>query len=100
MHFTVGRTPSSAPTSGKSMKPLFALLLLHCALVIVCAQGKQPAFDVIVKGGTIYNGTGTAPFKADVGIKGDRIVAIGRLNAADAVAVIDAQGLAVAPGFI
>lgn len=82
------------------MKLLFAALFLHLLLTVMFAQGKQPAFDLIVKGGTIYNGAGTAPFKGDVGIKGDRIVAVGRLNAADAKTVIDARGLAVAPGFI
>jgi len=82
------------------MKLLLAALLLQLSLTVVFAQGKQPVFDLIVKGGTIYNGTGTPPFKGDVGIKGDRIVAIGRLNAADAKTVIDAHGLAVAPGFI
>lgn len=82
------------------MKTLIAVLVLCISLTAVLAQGKQPRFDVIVKGGAIYNGAGTAPFKADIGIKADRIVAIGRLSAADAVTVIDAQGLAVAPGFI
>jgi N-acyl-D-amino-acid deacylase len=82
------------------MKTFCVGLMLFLPLASLFAQGKQPVFDVLVKGGTIYNGTGTAPFKADVGIKGDRIVAIGRLNAADAVTVIDANGLAVAPGFI
>ena len=42
----------------------------------------------------------TIPFEADVGIKGDRIVAIGKLERKDARTVVDARGLAVAPGFI
>lgn len=82
------------------MKLLFAVVVLHSSLIIIFAQGKEPAFDVIVKDGTIYNGTGTMPFKADIGIKGDRIVAVGRLKTADARTVVNAQGLAVAPGFI
>jgi len=76
---------------------LCALLFLTCAL---SAQPKSSAFDILIKGGTIYDGTGAAPIKADIGIKGDRIVAIGNLRDAQATTVIDASGLAVAPGFI
>ena len=57
-------------------------------------------FDVLIKGGTVYDGTGSAPINADVAINGDRIVAIRDLKNAQARTVIDARGLAVAPGFI
>jgi N-acyl-D-amino-acid deacylase len=57
-------------------------------------------FDVIIKGGTVYDGSGRAPIRADVGIRGDRISAVGNLSSAKADAVVDATGLAVAPGFI
>jgi N-acyl-D-amino-acid deacylase len=57
-------------------------------------------FDVIIKDGTVYDGSGTEPKQADVAIRGDRIVGIGDFKAAKAKAVIDAKGLAVAPGFI
>lgn len=56
-------------------------------------------FDVIIAGGTVYDGTGAAPYVADVGLAGDRIAAIGDLSYADG-ARVDAEGLAVAPGFI
>src|SRR5207302_3239389 len=49
---------------------------------------------------TVYDGTGTAPARADVAIRGDKIVAVGDLKDADAKLVVDAKGLAVAPGFI
>src|SRR4030095_13576856 len=49
---------------------------------------------------TVYDGTGRAPRRADVAIKGDRIVAVGDLAKARALSVVDARGLAVAPGFI
>jgi putative CocE/NonD family hydrolase len=58
------------------------------------------AFDVLIRGGMVYDGTGDAPRRADVGIKGDRIAAVGDLSAAAAKDVVDAKGLAVAPGFI
>jgi N-acyl-D-amino-acid deacylase len=65
------------------------------------AQTRGAAsFDVIIRGGTVYDGTGGAAKRADVGIKGDRITAVGNLKSAKAAAIIDATGLAVAPGFI
>src|SRR3982751_2088424 len=57
-------------------------------------------FDVIIRGGTVYDGTGGKPMRADIGIKGDRVVKIGDIGKATAGTVIDAAGLAVAPGFI
>jgi N-acyl-D-amino-acid deacylase len=57
-------------------------------------------FDVLIRGGTVYDGSGKAPARADVGVRGDKIVAIGDLARANAKTVIDAKGLAVAPGFI
>src|SRR5216110_2374656 len=57
-------------------------------------------FDLIIKDGTVYDGTGAEPKQADVAIRGDRIVGMGDFKSAKAKAVIDAQGLAVAPGFI
>src|SRR5215831_8957711 len=57
-------------------------------------------FDVIIRNGTIYDGTGAEPRQADVAIRGDRIAGIGDFKSAKANKVIDAKGLAVAPGFI
>jgi len=67
------------------------------------AAGQAPRigdFDVLIKGGMVYDGTGRAPRRVDVAIKGDRIVTIGNLRRARARNVVDARGLAVAPGFI
>jgi putative CocE/NonD family hydrolase len=58
------------------------------------------AFDVLIRGGTVYDGTGQPGRRADVGIKGDRIAAVGDLAGATAKEVVDANDLAVAPGFI
>ena len=57
-------------------------------------------FDLLISGGTVVDGSGGAPFIADVGICGDRIHAIGDLSAADARDRIDATGLIAAPGFV
>jgi N-acyl-D-amino-acid deacylase len=60
----------------------------------------QADFDVILRHGTIYDGSGGRPFVADVGLKADRIAALGDLAGQRAAREIDATGLAVAPGFI
>ena len=69
------------------------------------AQEPSPSpptadFDVVIRGGTVYDGTGNEPQQADVAIRGDRIAGIGDFKAAKAKTVIDAKGLAIAPGFI
>ena len=61
---------------------------------------EPPAFDVLIKGGTVYDGSGGPPRRADLGLRGDRIEAVGDLAGATGGAVIDATGLAVAPGFV
>ncbi len=57
-------------------------------------------FDVIIKNGHILDGSGGPWYAADIGIHGDRIVAIGKLGEAPAKKVIDAEGKIVSPGFI
>lgn len=61
------------------------------------------AFDLLISGGTVIDGTGSPRFDADVGVRGDRIVFVGEASHADAASAsrrIDAGGLIVAPGFI
>lgn len=80
---------------------VFLFLAIAAAWLVADSAGSQPApFDLVVRGGRIVDGTGSPWFVADVGIKGDTIVAIRpRLDPAGA-RVIDAQGLVVAPGFV
>src|SRR6266576_1901876 len=56
-------------------------------------------FDIIIKGGTVYDGTGGEDHVADVAIRGDRIAGVGDFAKASAKKTIDARGLSVAPGF-
>jgi len=70
------------------------------ATAVTWLHGQEPAFDLIVRGGRIVDGTGNPWFAGDVGIRGDRIAAVGQLTAARARREIDARGLVVAPGFI
>jgi len=73
----------------------FSLLLAATSVSITAAD-----FDVIIKNGAVYNGTGSDAQHVDLAIRGDRIAGVGDYKNAKAKTVIDARGLAVAPGFI
>jgi N-acyl-D-aspartate/D-glutamate deacylase len=59
-----------------------------------------PPFDLVIRNGTVYDGTGAPGQRADVAIRGDRVAAVGALGGARAARSMDATGMAVAPGFI
>jgi N-acyl-D-amino-acid deacylase len=67
-----------------------------------CQPGETPAttYDLVLRGGTVYDGSGEPPVQADVGIRGDTIAAIGDVGEATASETLDVSGLALAPGFI
>jgi N-acyl-D-aspartate/D-glutamate deacylase len=81
-------------------------LSLRCSLAICAvllapaAWAEEAAYDIVICNGKIVDGTGNPWFRGDVAIRGDRIVAVGRVPAAAAKREIDARGLVVAPGFI
>ena len=75
---------------------VFAAFVL--TLAVACAP--QESYDVIIRGGTVYDGTGASGARVDVGIRGDAIAAIGDLSGATGRTTVDAPTLAVAPGFI
>lgn len=79
------------------MKYLFILFIL-CVTIAAC--NNAPVYDTIIRNGTIYDGNGGEPYKADVAINADTIAFIGDLKNATAKNDIDAKGKAVAPGFI
>ena len=69
-------------------------------LLVLAGCSAQQDYDVIIRNGTIYDGSGDAPFVGDVGIRGDAIAEVGKLTEVRGETEIDAGGLAVAPGFI
>lgn len=73
---------------------------LFLFLVLAACGGKEADYDIILRGGTLYDGLGGDPVVADIAISGDRIAAIGDLSAFSAHNAYDVRGKAVAPGFI
>src|SRR5436190_13785991 len=93
------RRPHRGNVMRRFLLPLAALLTTTASVARPPAVTPPPAFEIVIHGGTIVDGSGAAPFAGDVGIKGDRIVAVaptlppGGRN-------LDAKGLVVAPGFV
>jgi len=89
MHLPIGR--------------LVRLTLAACAVLVLASpawSADEAPYDLVIRNGKIVDGTGNPWFVGDVAIRGDRIVAVGRIPAAEAKREIDAKGLVVAPGFI
>ncbi len=78
------------------------MVILAATAAAAFAQSNQtaPAYDIVIQGGRIVDGAGNPWYMGDVAIRGDRIVAIGKLPGAKAKRVIDARGMVVSPGFI
>ena len=82
------------------MKISSAFILAVAALFATSAAPAPPSYSVLIHGGTIYDGSGQAPFVGDVALKGDRIVYVGPHAPGRGARTIDAKGKAVSPGFI
>lgn len=89
------------------MRRLIGLAAVSVVLLSACQtppaaapKAAAPDYDLIIRHGSVYDGSGGAPLAADVGVRGQRIVAVGDLSKAHAAREVDAKGLAVAPGFI
>jgi len=76
------------------------LLLFLGAPLATAALAQEPAYDLLIRGGRIIDGSGNPWFAGEVAVKGGKIVAVGRVPAGKATREIDAAGLIVAPGFI
>ncbi|HEX8308719.1 MAG TPA: D-aminoacylase [Allosphingosinicella sp.] len=81
---------------------MYPRVLAAVALILSsCASARTaPAYDTVIRGGTIYDGSGGAPYTGDVAVKGDKIAAVAPRIPGKGKAEVDARGLAVAPGFI
>jgi len=85
-------------SSNNRIVRLTASTLLIFGMLTACTP--PASHDVILRGGTIYDGSGGDPFIGDVAIDGDKIVALGDIGKAESAMEIDVSGLAVAPGFV
>jgi N-acyl-D-amino-acid deacylase len=72
--------------------------IIAALLSASCAAGPQ--YDVVIRHGTVYDGSGSPGVVEDLAIQGDRIAALGALGGSRSRQEVDASGLAVAPGFI
>jgi N-acyl-D-amino-acid deacylase len=77
---------------------VFTVMLLFSFLPTTSSSTAE--YDLVIRDGTIVDGSGRPRYQADIGIKGDRIARIGNLQTAKAARTIDARGLVVSPGFI
>ena len=79
---------------------ILAVITVIVFSCLVCTKKEVEKFDILITNGNIVDGTGSPGFSGDIGIIGDTIVEIGDLSGKAANKTIDAQGLAVSPGFI
>lgn len=80
--------------------PHWLILFVAIANGCAAAYAQDVRFDLVIRGGTLVDGTGNPRFRGDIGVIGDQIAAIGHLPQDQARREIDAAGLIVAPGFI
>ncbi len=79
---------------------MFRFLICSVSLAFVSACSTPQEYDIVIRNGTLYDGSGSAPFQGDLAIQGNTIAAMGSLGDARGRTEIEAEGLAVAPGFI
>ena len=96
---SIGSSVAEGEARKRALTPfLLSLLLATCCWLT--AHAAPASYDVILRGGTIYDGSGEKPYTGDVAIRGDRIAAMGDIGESSAPLEINVAGLAVAPGFV
>lgn len=89
-----------APFTFPCLTTKAAAVIVACAMFLAPAPAVAQDFDVLIVNGRVLDGSGNPYFYADVGIRGDEIVAVGELDGSSATRVLDARGHYVTPGFI
>lgn len=105
--WTIATVPTHQPAlswevfmHARVLRCCLALILANLSFAGSPAAAAEPIYDLVIRGGSIVDGSGNPWFRGDVGVRGDRIAAIGRIPAGAGRREIDAAGLIVAPGFI
>ena len=93
-------SPTSRRHAGRALPTLLAAASLLAGAAAGARSAEAQSYDLIIRGGTLMDGSGGPPRAGDVAVDGDRIAAVGDLGAATAERVIDATGHHVFPGFI
>src|SRR5215472_16178594 len=81
-------------------RPATVFVLILAAMSADRVAAAAPLYDVVIRDGTVYDGSGGTPYTADVAVKGDRIAAVAPHLEGHGASEIDARGKAVSPGFI
>ena len=102
MNESLRRSPTKHIAHCRNVCRLIAVvgLVLHLLLAGPATGDEPQTIDLLLRGGTAFDGTGNEGKRADVAVAGGRIVAVGKLDDAQARRVVDCKGLFVAPGFI
>ena len=82
------------------MKIPFLLCLFICIGISLLNCDNSPQYDLLIKNGTVYDGSLNPPKKMDIGIVGDQIIFVGQTPSNRALKIVDAKGLVISPGFI
>ncbi len=85
------------------MLKLSTVLCFIAVMILISAdliRAEETEYDIILRNGMIYDGSGKEPYKGDVAIKGDKIAAVGKIENAKGKQEIDVKGMAVSPGFV
>jgi N-acyl-D-amino-acid deacylase len=92
--------PLAMRASHRRFLPVVLPALAVAAALLVVAASPRATFDIVIRGGTVVDGTGTPGMRADVAVKDGVIVRVGNVGAETAAETIDAAGRVVAPGFV
>jgi N-acyl-D-aspartate/D-glutamate deacylase len=84
----------------RAVRQALLALIVVPLLIMAAAPARAIDADVLLRGGTIYDGTGVEGAAGDVALRGEKIAAVGRFDVAKAARIIDCTGLVIAPGFI